>query len=136
MPKPPKQKAPAAAATELAPHIQSSAVRPAKTGASNRSDTDVFRFASINLGWDFKSQKHTPKWLCSAVKDVIQARALDALGLSEIFEIDFNSDEANARKKDILQKILRRLNEGHSSKGSAGQPAWMGRCDIHSIFIW
>ena len=119
-----------AAATELAPHIVSSAVPPANTRWVRQ--TDVFRFASINLGWDFHSQRHTPEWLCDAVEDVIQARALDALGLSEIFEIDNNSLVAITRKQKILQIILMRLN----SKDSAGQPSWTGRLDIHSIFIW
>jgi hypothetical protein len=56
-----------AAASELAPYIESSAVPPANTCASNGSYTDVFRFASMNLGWQITSKKHTAEWLCTAV---------------------------------------------------------------------
>jgi hypothetical protein len=86
----------------------------------------------MNLGWQITSKKHTAEWLCTAVEDVIQARALDALGLSEIFEIDDDSEVTTVRKQNFLRMILGRLN----SKESAAQPAWKGRWDIHSIFIW
>ena len=120
------------AASELAPYIESSAVPPANTCASNGSYTDVFRFASMNLGWQITSKKHTAEWLCTAVEDVMQARAPDALSLREIFEIDDNSEVATVRKQNLLEMILGRLN----SKDSAAQPVWTGRCDIHCIFIW
>ena len=129
------------AASELAPYIESSAVPPANTCASNGSYTDVFRFASMNrytdvfrfasmnLGWQITSKKHTAAWLCTVVEDVMQARAPDALGLSEIFEIDNNSDVATVRKQNLLEMILGRLN----SKDNAAQAYldWAMRHPLH-----
>ena len=86
----------------------------------------------MNLGWQITSKKHTAEWLCAAVEDVIQARAPDALDLSEIFESDDESEVATVRKQNLLKMILGRLN----SEDSAAQLVWMGRWDIHSIFIW
>ena len=120
-----------AAASEFAPHIESSAVPPANTCASSGNYTDVFRFASMNLGWQIIPKKHTAEWLCAAVEDVIQARAPDALSLSEIFEIDDDSEVATVRKKNLL-KMIGRLN----SEDSAARPVWKGRWDIHSTVIW
>ena len=65
-------------------------------------------------------------------EDVVQARAPDALGLSEIFEIDDDSEVATVRKQNLLEMILGRLN----SEDSSALPVWMGCWDIHSIFIW
>ena len=122
-----------AAASELAPYIESSARSSAGDAcASNGSYTSVFRFASMNLGWQITSKKHTAEWLCTAVEDVIQARAPDALGLSEIFEIDDDSEVATVRKKNLLKMVLGRW----SSEDNAAQLVCMGRWDIHFIFIW
>ena len=94
-----------AAPAELVPHIGSSSVRPVNTCASNGSCADVFRLASMNLGWQISSKRHTASWLRTAVEDVIQARAPDALGLREMFEVD-NSEVAIVRKQNLLQITL------------------------------
>ena len=85
-----------------------------------------------DLGWQSTSKKHIAEGLCTAAEDAIQARAPDALGLSEIFEIDDESEVATVRKQNLLKMILGRLN----SEDSAAQPVWKGRWDIHSVFIW
>ena len=81
-----------ATASEFAFYIESSVVPPANTCASDGSYTDAFRLSAMNLGWNIISKKRTAEWLCTAMEDAIQARDLNALGLSEIFEIDDNSE--------------------------------------------
>ena len=100
---------PAAAALELAPCIESSAVFLANSCASDRSYTDAFRFSAMNVGWQINYKRHTAEWFYTAVEDVIQVCALDALGLTQIFEINDNSEVATVRKQNLLQTIVGRL---------------------------
>ena len=46
----------------------------------------------MDLALNITDKRHTAEWLCTAVETAIQARALEALDLSEIFEIDDNSE--------------------------------------------
>ena len=61
---------------------------------------------------------------------------MDALGLSEIFSI--KEAKTDSRREAIFQEILAALNQ--MAEGSGAQPAtstaWLGRRDIHCMFVW
>ena len=55
-------------------------------------------------------------------------RNVDAIGISEVFN---QREDLEDRREVIMSELL-----GHLNQGSAEQPAWEGRTDVHYIFIW
>ena len=86
------------------------------------------KIAFYNVGWAAPSKKHTAARLAREVSDIIAQRNVDAIGISEVFGQRENFKDW---REAIMSELLAHLNQG-----SAEQPAWDGRTDVHYIFIW
>ena len=101
--------------------VSGTAAQPAVQGPTHK-------LAFYNVGWVTSSKKHNAAWLAREVSDIVTKRNVDAIGISEVFNQRENLED---RREDIMSVLL-----GHLNQGSAGQPAWEGRTDIHYIFLW
>ena len=86
----------------------SSAARPA-------DDSGWRRLAFYNIGWDKKSKKHNMTLLAQEIWNIVHAKCIDAIGISEVFNL--RDDTMRKERKKIMQHLLAALN------CSAAQPA-------------
>ena len=86
------------------------------------------KLAFYNVGWQPTSNAHTAAWLTREVHDIVTNGNVDAIGISEVFNI---RNDLNDMRNDIMSQLL-----GHLNQGSAERPAWEGKTDVHYIFMW
>ena len=86
------------------------------------------KLAFYNVGWQPTSKTHNAAWLTREVSEIVTNGNVDAIGISEVFNI---RNELNDMGNDIMSQLL-----GHLNQGSAERPAWEGKTDAHYIFIW
>ena len=108
------------------------AVQPARFLHSLRSlhPTSCARLDFYNVGWIYGSKKrrNSRERLVGEVMNIVKGTSADAIGLSEVFNV--LNDELYDIRQDIMAELLQALN------GSAEQPVWDGRADVHYIFLW
>jgi len=85
------------------------------------------RLAFWNIGWNYTSKKHNMHWLAREICNFHTAKSFDAMGISEIFNIE--EEHLHEERQVIMQHLVDALNS------SAEPPAWTGRCDAHYIFL-
>jgi hypothetical protein len=86
------------------------------------------KLAFYNVGWQPTSNMHNAAWLAREVHDIVTNGNVDAVGISEVFNI---RDDLNDTRNDIMSQIL-----GHLNQSNTERPAWEGKTDVHHIFIW
>ena len=101
---------------------------------------DFYRLAFYNIGWNVESKKkhHTKDNLATEICDMVSDKGVDAVGISEVFNL---RDDHHEKRQNIMEQLLSKLNSSAgqpatSADSSAAQPAWMGRSDGHYIFVW
>ena len=94
--------------------------------------TFQYKLAFYNIGWNSKSEqpRNTPEGLASEIKKLVHIKGVDAVGLSEVFNLKEVAEEFVERRKRIMKLLLKTLNE------NAAQDPWNGILDGHYIFLW
>ena len=92
-------------------------------------ESPTHKLAFYNVGWIATSKKHNAARLALEVSDIVTERNVDAIGISEVF--NQKDDALKGAKEKIMSELLEHLNQG-----SAEQPAWEGKTDVHYIFLW
>ena len=98
------------------------------TAEETDSQDPSHKLAFYNVGLNSSDKEHTVARLADEVLEIVTTKNLDAFGLCEIF--NQREDELQDRRVDIMSELLRVLNQG-----SAEQPAWQGKTDVHYIFL-
>ena len=104
----------------------------------------IYSFHAYNVGWNWTDKKRNEEWLGREISKLYEQYNFDAVGISEIFEVEYGDDEnmnrrVEKRREQILTFLLHALAAASSS---AGQPAksenrkWLGRIDGHCMYIW
>ena len=91
----------------------------------------VYKFDAYNLGWNITDKERSARWLGEELVQLWRNHQFDAIGLSEIFEVDYPKgklEEVNATRREILSELLARLNADASG-------GWLGRQDGHCMYI-
>jgi len=105
--------------------VRGSAAPPA-TAHSMRS---FCRMAFYNIGWQYPDKKRAAADLAKLMRRICQQKTVHAFGISEVFNI--REDDKHQLRQDIMNIILDELNAD-----SAAQPVWIGKADVHYIFVW
>ena len=109
----------------------SSAARPADHSGWRR-------LAFYNIGWNKKSKKHNMTLLAQEIWNIVHAKCIDAIGISEVFNL--RDDTMRKERQNIMQHLLATLSRSaaqpassaHSAdhvaiNSNAEPPAWAGR---------
>ena len=86
------------------------------------------RLAFYNVGWLDTDRKRNTETLAKLVSTICRKKNVHAFGICEVFNIEGND---TLRKEQIMNAILDRLNEN-----SEGSDFWIGRTDVHYVFVW
>ena len=105
--------------------VQSNAAQPA-TACREQS---FCRLAFYNVGWQATDKKRAVENLTNLMRTICQEKAVHAFGISEVFGI--GDDDKHQRRQEIMKLILDELNAD-----SAAHPVWIGKADVHYIFVW
>ena len=118
-----------------ATHTDGTVAQPGRTFATYNVGSEplavkgpTHKLAFYNVGWQPTSNAHTAAWLTREVHDIVTNGNVDAIGISEVFNI---RNDLHDTRNDIMSQIL-----GHLNESSAERPAWEGKADVHYIFIW
>ena len=85
--------------------------------------------AFYNIGWQYPDKKRAASDLAKLMRRICQKKTVHAFGISEVFNI--LEDDKHQLRQDIMNIILDELNAD-----SAAQPVWIGKADVHYIFVW
>ena len=85
--------------------------------------------AFYNIGWQYPDKKRVVADLAKLMRRICQKKTVHAFGISEVFNI--LEDDKHQLRQDIMNIILDELNAD-----SAAQPVWIGKADVHYIFVW
>ena len=110
---------------EYLPGVPRSAAQPATTC----QEQSFCRFAFYNIGWQSADTKRAAANLARLTRTICQRKTVHAFGISEVFNI--SNDNEHQRRQEIMKLILDELNAD-----SAAQPVWIGKADVHYIFVW
>lgn len=89
------------------------------------AEQPVYRFAAYNVGWNYNDKKRSAEWLSDEIVKVWQEHSFHAIGISEIFEVDYPEDQPEA----VLQTLVEALEMRTAM-------SWKGRQDGHCFYIW
>jgi len=111
--------------------IFSSAAQPARFAFYNIADPPCHfcRFGFYNIGWQSTDKKRTAANLARLISTICQRKTVHAFGITEVFNIA--NDNERPRRQGIMKLILDELNVD-----SAAPPVWIGKTDVHYIFVW
>ena len=87
------------------------------------------RLAFYNIGWQSTDKKRTAANLARLISTICQRKTVHAFGITEVFNIA--NDNERPRRQGIMKLILDELNVD-----SAAPPVWIGKTDVHYIFVW
>ena len=121
----PAQSSSAEQPAEYLSAVQSNAAQPA-TACREQS---FCRLAFYNIGWQYTDKKRAVENLAKLMKTICQKKAVHAFGISEVFNI--GDDDKHQQRQEIMKRILDELNAD-----SAAHPVWIGKADVHYIFVW
>ena len=109
-----------------ATHTGGSVAQPAPTFATYNVGSEplamegpTHKLAFYNVGWQSTSKKHTASWLTREVSEIVTNGNVDAIGVSEVFNI---RNELEDRREAIMSELLVHLNQGSAEK-PAEKPA-------------
>ena len=77
--------------------------------------SQVYTFHAYNLGWNYTDNRRTTQWLCEEVVRRWRGHAFAAIGLSEVFEIDYPSTQlaqVDERRRGILAEVTTQTPPG------------------------
>ena len=128
----------------LAEYMTSDALPPPATSESSAArpagDSDFYRLALYNIGWDvtLKKEQHTVDGIATEICNMVHDKGTDAMGISEVFNL---KDDRWQQRQVIMEHVVAKLNSGagrpaSSEDSSAAQPAWKGQCDGRYVFVW
>lgn len=88
--------------------------QPVESGVSAAQPdlSQVYTCHAYNTGWNYTDKGRTTQRLCEEVVRLWRVHAFDAIGLSEIFDIDYPSTQLaqiDARRRDILAAVTTQL---------------------------
>ena len=92
-------------------------------------EQDFCRLAFYNVGWQSADKKRAVQNLAKLMSTICQKRAVHGFGISEVFNIA--DDDKHQQRQEIMKLILGELNAD-----SAEHPVWIGKTDVHYIFVW
>ena len=78
----------------LAEYMTSDALPPPATSESSAArpagDSDFYRLALYNIGWDvtLKKEQHTVDGIATEICNMVHDKCVDAIGISEVFRKD------------------------------------------------
>ena len=116
------------------------------SSAHDHDFSRIYSFHSYNVGWNYSDKTRSEHWLGGEIVRLYREHGFDAIGISEIFEVEYDASklkEVDERRGKILDSLLEALRAASSS---AGQPAnssnswhesseWSGRKDAHCFYI-
>ena len=105
--------------------VPSSAAQP----ATPCQEQGFCRFAFYNIGWQSADRRRDAANLARLVSTICQRKTVHAFGISEVFMI--SDDHHYQRRQEIMRRILKELNAD-----TASQAVWIGKADVHYIFVW
>ena len=90
-------------------------------------------FDAYNVGWNLTDKKRTPQLLAEELVAVWRHHPFHAIGLSEIFEIEYKDEalkaQAQTRREGIRDVLLKTL-------GKVSGRSWRARLDAHHMYIF
>ena len=107
--------------------------------------SNFYRLGFYNIGWNITSRKHSKENLATEICDMVRDKRVDAVGISEVFNLREHHQE---KRQDIMEHLLEKLNSSAGQPATSThtsniwtavfsvQPVWMGRLDGHYIFVW
>ena len=127
----------------LAEYMTSDALPPPATSESSAArpagDSDFYRLALYNIGWDVTSKKeqHTVDGIATEICNMVHDKCVDAIGTSEVFRKDDRWQQRQVIMEYVVSKLNSSAGRPASSEGSsAARPAWKGQCDGRYVFVW
>ena len=112
--------------------LQTSTAMLILSDAEQPASSPMYGFHAYNVGWNFTDKKRDHWWLGTELVRDWKEKKIHAIGISEVFEVDYPADEVknvDDRRQDILKNLVKRLND----EVYAG---WYGRQDAHTLYIW
>ena len=99
----------------------------------------VYCFDAYNVGWNYADRKRDEKWLADEICTLYREDSFDAIGISEIFEVEYDSHPGmtkpvEQRRARILDCLLQSLSNQRSIAGVKSN--WRGQIDGHCIYMW
>ena len=64
----------------------------------------IYSFHAYNVGWNYTDKNRSEKWLADEIVRLYQENGFDAIGISEIFEVEYDDDAA--KKKSVEERLL------------------------------
>ena len=138
------------------PQQTSSAAQPAQQNATSlwpgerRTDVHgeafsrIYSFHAYNVGWNWTDKGRDEKRLGKEISKLYEECNFDAIGISEIFEVEYDNDvemkdKVEKQRDKILAHLLRALAAASSraqQRAKSENPKWLGRIDGHCLYIW
>ena len=81
--------------------------------AEQPASCPVYSFHAYNVGWNNTDNQRDAWWLGTEVVRGWKEHKFHAIGISEVFEVDYPADEIkkfNDRRQRILEDLVKRLN--------------------------
>ena len=100
--------------------------------AEQPASSPVYSFHAYNVGWNITDKERDAWWLGTEVVRDWKENKFHAIGISEVFEVEYLADEiekVDHRRQSILEGLVKRLN----AQACAG---WCGQQDAHTLYIW
>ena len=66
------------------------------SSAAQPAMSQAYRIAAYNVGWNITSKKHSAGWLSEELVGLWREHKFHAIGISEIFEVDYPREERAA----------------------------------------
>ena len=82
--------------------------------AEQPASSPVYSFHAYNVRWNINDKQREAWWLRSQVVRDWKENKFHAIGISEVFEIDYTSDEiknVDHCRQGILKGLVKRLND-------------------------
>ena len=140
------------AARSAQPPAASSAAQPATNSAGRLYDSPkahitekpalsgIYKIHAYNVGWLYADKKRTAEQLSREVSRLWVDHRFHAIGISEVFEIDYSNklllEKVNVRRQEILSEVLTKLKAVASRAEQPDAGEWRGRQDAHCFYIW
>ena len=105
---------------------------PSSAAESRAAQPAMYVFDAYNVGWSLTDKKRTPALLGDELIRLWREHAYHAIGLSEIFEIEYPPDQlphVREKRETICKVLLRMLTE-------ASNLEWRARPDAHHLYIY
>ena len=109
------------------------------SSSQQSASTKVYKFASYNIGWNITDKSRSATRLANELLEVWWRHSFHAIGLSEVFEVDYPPQTlvaVNAQRQAILNVIVAAFNDAAATDDAAQLVVWQGRVDGHCMYLW